>query len=92
MKYDAAKDQFTFSLKLTTLGTETVTVTLNFPDSSYTVTKSVTFEIVGSSRSCGGDRVSFVAVAADKGPAAHTASLRPWPSVARWCTVVVSRG
>src|SRR5262249_8774774 len=43
MKYDPANDQFTFSVKLSNPGTQTVTATLNYPNTTLTTTKSVTF-------------------------------------------------
>ncbi|HEV8103700.1 MAG TPA: hypothetical protein VGP69_08195, partial [Gaiellaceae bacterium] len=43
MKYDPANDQFTFSVKLSNPGTQTVTVTLSYPGTTFTTTKSVTF-------------------------------------------------
>jgi hypothetical protein len=43
MKHDPANDQFTFSVKLSNPGTQTVTVTLSYPGTTFTTTKSVTF-------------------------------------------------
>jgi uncharacterized repeat protein (TIGR01451 family) len=41
MKYDSANDQFYFNMKLTKPGAETVTVTVSYPGTSSTTTKSI---------------------------------------------------
>lgn len=45
VRYDAVNHQFVFNLKLTTRGSETVTITVSYPNTSSTTNKSVSFTI-----------------------------------------------